>query len=168
MTWHEHPEAVLHFAPLTAEGINPKVWVSAALLGLALLGTGSLLLKSKESSVAGERTVSYGGSGLLTPHEIVALVSATILQHSNDDGLSKQISAALSREDRTGDFRDIQTSAKLANVITKRIREVSHDDRYQVLYSSNPPDLADAQGRSLYRITEHLSVALPSFEAHER
>lgn len=162
MTWHEPSSAVLYFAPLSTEHVNPKVWAAAALLSFAFLGTGSLLLKSKTSPVA-ERAVSYGGSGLLTSHQIVTLVSATILQHSDNDALSKQISAALDQEDRSGDFQEVQTSSALASLLTKRVREVSHDARYEVLYSSTPPDIAQAHGRSFYRITEHLSVALPSF-----
>ncbi len=162
MTWHESPSAVPQFAPLTTEHVKPKVWVAAALLGLTLLGTESLLLRSKDSSVAAERTVSYDGSRLLDSHQIVTLVSAIILQHSSNHALSKQIAAALAQEDRLGDFQKIQTSEELASLLTKRVREVSHDNRYQVLYSSAPPDTAQAHGTSLYRVTEHLSVALPS------
>jgi hypothetical protein len=106
--------------------------------------------------------IEYEGSGLLDSHQIVELVRTTILQHSDDKRLSKQIADTLTQEDRLGDFQRVQTSEELASLLTKRVRQVSHDSRYQVLYSATPPDLAEAHGRSIYRITEHLSVALPS------
>jgi hypothetical protein len=162
MTRHETPSAVVQFAPLTTERVNPKVWAAAALLGVAHLGAGSLLLTSKGAPIAAERVVSYEGSGLLNSHQIVELVRATILQHSDDKALSKQIADTLIQEDRLGDFQRVQTSEELASLLTKRVRQVSHDSRYQVFYSATPPDLAEAHGRSIYRITEHLSVALPS------
>lgn len=162
MTRHETPSVVVQFAPLTAERVSPKVWVAAALLGVALPGAGSLLLRSEGAPIAADRTVSYEGSGLLDSHEIVELVRTTILQHSDDKRLSKQIADTLTQEDRSGDFQRAQTSEELASLLTKRVREVSHDSRYQVLYSVAPLDIAEAQGRSIYRITEHLSVALPS------
>ena len=162
MTLHGTPSAVVQFAPLTTERVSPKVWAAAALLGVALLGAGSLLLRSEGAPLAAEETVSYRGSRLLSSHEIVELVKTTILQHSDDEGLSKQIADTLTQEDRSGDFRRVQTSEELASLLTECIRQVSHDSRYQVLYSSTPPDIAEAHGRSIYRITEHLSVALPS------
>lgn len=162
MTWHETPSVVVQFAPLTTERVSPKVWAAAALLGVALLGTGGRLLRFEGSPVATERTVSYEGSKLLDSHQIVELVTMTILQHSNDKGLSKQIADTLIREDRSGDFQRAQNSEELASLITKRVRQVSHDSRYQVLYSTTPPDKAEVHGTSIYRITEHLSVALPS------
>lgn len=76
--------------------------------------------------------------------------------------MSKQIADKLAQEDRLGDFQRAQTSEELASLLTTRIRQVSHDSRDQVLYSATPPDRAEAHGRSIYRITEHLSVALPS------
>jgi hypothetical protein len=160
MTRHETPSAVVQFAPLTTERINPKVWAAAALLGVALLGAGSLLLTSKGAPISAERAVSY--EGLLNSHQIVELVRATILQHSDDKALSKQIADTLIQEDRLGDFQRVQTSEELASLLTKRVRQVSHDSLYQVVYSATPPDIAEAHGRSIYRITEHLSVALPS------
>jgi hypothetical protein len=104
---------------------------------------------------------------LIDSHQIVELVRTTILQHSDDKRLSKQIADMLTQEDRLGDFQRIQTSEELASLLTKRVRQVSHDSRYQVLYSATPPDIAGAHGRSIYRITEHLSVALPSVGGHD-
>jgi hypothetical protein len=159
MTRHETPSAVVQFAPLTMEHVSPKVWAAAALLAVAFLGAGSLLLRSEDAPIAAERTVSYE---LLNAHQIVELVRTTILQHSDDKALSKQIADTLTQEDRLGDFQRVQTSEELASLLTKRVRQVSHDSRYQVFYSATPPDIAAAHGRSIYRITEHLSVALPS------
>ena len=162
MTRYETPSVVVQFAPLTTEHVSPKAWAAAALLAVAFLGAGSLLLRSEGAPIAAERTVSYEGSGLLNSHQIVELVRTTILQHSDDKRLSKQIADTLTQEDRSGDFQKAQTSEELASLLTKRVRQVSHDSRYQVVYSATPPDLAEAHGRSIYRITEHLSVALPS------
>lgn|SRR5579872_1271610 len=156
------PSPIMQFAPLSAERVTPKVWMAAALLSAALLGAGSLLLRSKGAPIAAESAISYGGSGLLNSHEIVELVRSTILQHSDDKALSKHIAERLIEEDRSGDFQRVQTPEELASLLTKRVRQVSHDDRYQVSYSATPPDIAEAHGRSIYRITEHLSVALPS------
>jgi hypothetical protein len=162
MTRHEIPSVVVQFARLTTEHLSLKVWAVAALLDVALLGAGGLLLRSEGAPIAAERTVSYRGSGLVSSHEIVELVRTTILQHSDDKGLSKQIADALIQEDRLGDFQRVQTSEELASLLTKCIRQVSRDSRYQVSYSAIPPDIAEAHGSSIYRITEHLSVALPS------
>jgi hypothetical protein len=106
--------------------------------------------------------IEYEGSGLIDSHQIVELVRTTILQHSDDKRLSKQIADTLAQEDRLGDFQRVQTAEELASLLTKRVRQVSHDSRYQVFYSATPPYLVEAHGRSIYRITEHLSVALPS------
>ena len=162
MSRHETSSVVMQFAPLTTERVSPKVWAAAVLLAGAFLGAGSLLLRSEGAPVAAERTVSYEGSGLLDSHQIVELLRAAILQHSDDKRLSKQIADSLTQEDHLGDFQRVQSSAELASLLTRRVRQVSHDSRYQVLYSATPPDIAEAHGRSIYRITEHLSVALPS------
>lgn len=111
--------------------------------------------------IAAERTASFGGSRLLDSHEIVELVTKTILQHCGDKKLSKQIADRLTQEDRIGDFQRVQSSEELASLLTERIRQVSQDSRYQVFYSASPPNIAEANGGSIYRITEHLSVALP-------
>jgi hypothetical protein len=160
VTRHETPSVVVQFAPLTTEHIRPKVWAAAALLAVAFLGAGSQLLRSEDAPIAAKRTVSYG-SELLDSHQIVELVRTTILQHSDDKRLSKRIADRLTQEDRLGDFQRVQSSEELASLLTKRVRQVSHDSRYQVLYSATP-HIAEAHGRSIYRITEHLSVALPS------
>ena len=142
-----------------------KIWAAAALLGVALLGTGSLLLKFKGAPVAAEREVSYSARGysLLTrSHQIVILATASVQQHVSDRTVSKKISDALTEEDRLGRFQGVQSSRELATLLTQRVRDISHDDRYQVLYSLIPPDIEEAHGRSIYRITEHLSVGLPS------
>jgi hypothetical protein len=89
-------------------------------------------------------------------------VRATILQHSADKRLSKQIADTLTREDRSGDFQRVQNSEELASLLTKRVQQVSQDSRYQVFYSASPPDIEEAHDKSIYRITEHLSVVLPS------
>ena len=162
MTRREKPSVAVQFARHTTEHVRLKAWAAAALLNVALLGAGSLLLRSEGAPTDAERTVSYRGSGLVSSHEIVALVRTTILQHSDDKGLSKQIADTLTQEDRLGDFQRVQTSEELASLLTKCIRQVSRDSRYQVSYSAIPPDIAEAHGRSIYRITEHLSVALPS------
>jgi hypothetical protein len=159
MTRHETRSVVVLFAPLTKEHISPKVWATAALLAVAFLGAGSLLSRSKGVAIAGERTVGFE---LADSHQIVELVKTTILQHSDDKQLAKQIANTLTQEDHSGDFQNVQTPEELASVITKRIRQVSRDSRYQMLYSVTSPDIAEAHGRSIYRITEHLSVALPS------
>jgi hypothetical protein len=161
MTQPATPTAVLHFAPLTTEHVKAKTWVAAAFLGVALLGAATVLLKHEGTSIA-EATVSYDGSGLLDSHQIVALVSTTILQHSEDAGLSKQIASRLIQDDRSGTFDRAQTPKQLASLLTQRIQQVSHDSRYQVSYSAAPPDIAEAHGSSIYRISQHLSVALPS------
>jgi len=162
MTRREKPSVVEQSARLTTEHVSLKAWAAAALLNVALLGAGSLLLRSQGAPIDAERTVSYRGSGLASSHEIVELVRTTILQHSDDKGLSKQIADTLTQEDRLGDFQRVQTSEELASLLTHCIRQTSHDSRYQVSYSATPPDIAEAHGRSIYRITEHLSVALPS------
>lgn len=162
MTRYETPSVVVQFAPLTMEHVSPKSWAAAALLAVAFLGAGNLLLRSEGAPTAAERAVSFEGSGLLDSHQIVELVRTTILQHSDDKRLSKQIADTLTQEDRLGDFQRAQTSEELASLLTKRVQQVSHDFRYQVFYSATPPDIAEAHGRSIYRITEHLSVALPS------
>ncbi len=159
MTRHETPSVVVLFAPLTKEHISPRVWAAAALLAVVFLGAGGQLLRSEGAATAAERTVV---AELVDSHQIVELVRTIILQHSDDKQLSQQIADTLTQEDRLGDFQRVQTSEELASLLTKRIRQVSHDSRYQVLYSATPPDIAEAQGRSIYRITEHLSVALPS------
>jgi hypothetical protein len=97
----------------------------------------------------------------LDSHEIVELVTKTILQHCGDKKQSKQIADRLTQEDRIGDFQRVQSSEELASLLTERIRQVSQDSRYQVFYSASPPNIAEANGGSIYRITEHLSVALP-------
>jgi hypothetical protein len=158
MTRYETP-SVLLFAPLTKEHVSPKVWAAAALLAVAFLGVESLLLRFEGATVAAERTVV---AELLDSHQIVELVRTTILQHSDDGQLSKQIADALTQEDRHGDFQRVQTPEELALLLTERIGRVSHDSRYQVLYSATPRDVAQAPGRSIYPITEHLNVALPS------
>jgi hypothetical protein len=163
MTWNEMPSPFMQFAPLSTERVSPTAWVAAVLLSVTLLAAGSLLLRSKGAPIAQESTISYGGSGLLNSHEIVELVRSTILQHSDDKALSNQIAERLIEEDRSGDFQRVQNSEELASLLTKRVRQVSHDDRYQVSYSATPPDISEAHGKSIYRITEHLSVALPSF-----
>jgi hypothetical protein len=159
MTRHETPSVVVLFAPLTKEHISPKVWAAGALLAVAFLGAGSLLLRSEGVAIAAERTVGFE---LVDSHQIVELVKTTVLQHSDDKQLAKQIANTLTQQDRSGDFQNVQTPEELATVITKRIRQVSRDSRYQMLYSATSPDIAEAHGRSVYRITEHLSVALPS------
>ena len=85
-----------------------------------------------------------------------------MLQHSDDKQLSKQIADKLSQEDHLGEFQTVQTPKELAHLLTERVQEVSHDSRYQVLYSADPPDIAEAHGKAVYRITKHISVALPS------
>lgn len=162
MSRHETPPVAVLFAPLGTERVSPTVWAAAALLAVTFLGTGSLLLRSEGALIAAERTVSHEGSGLLDSHQIVELVRTAILQHSEDKRMSKQIADKLAQEDRLGDFRRAQSSEELASLLTTRIRQVSHDSRDQVLYSATSPDRAEAHGRSIYRITEHLSVALPS------
>ena len=162
MARHETPSVVGQFAPLTTEHVSPKVWAAATLLAVAFLGAGSLLLRSEDAPIAAERTVSYEGSGLVDSHQIVELVKTTILQHSDDKRLSKQIADTLTQEDRSGDFQRVQTAEDLASLLTKRVRQVSHDSRYQVFYSATPPNIAEVHGRSIYRITEHLNVVLPS------
>jgi hypothetical protein len=162
MTRHEMQSSTLHFGSLEAGHLRPQVWLGAALLGVALLATGTKLLSLKGTPHASEELVSHEGSGLLTSHEIVSLVTATILLNCKDKALSKQISETLIREDRSGDFERPKTSKELAGLLTERIRSISHDERYEISYSAAPPDIAEAQGRSMYRITKHLSVGLPS------
>ena len=165
MTWQSTPLAALHFAPLETGYLRPKIWAAATALWLVLFGAGALFLNAKNTPVAAERSVSYAGSGLLDPHQLVSLVTATILQHSADTIMSKQIAEVLIQEDRSGDFDGVKTSKELANLLTKRIQKVSHDSRYQVLYSGTPLHIAKVHGKAIYRISEHLSVALPSSAA---
>jgi hypothetical protein len=165
MTLSETPSVVVLFAPLTKEHVSPKVWAAAALLAVAFLGAGSLLLRYEVVAIAAEKTGV--GIELVDSHQIVELVKTTILQHSDDQQLSKQIADMLTQEDRLGDFQKVQTSEELASLLTKRVRQVSHDSRYQVLYSATPSDIEGAHSRSIYRITEHLSVALPSVGGHD-
>jgi hypothetical protein len=162
MTRQETFPDVIDFSLLTTGRLDPKIWVVAFFLGVALIGAAGLLLRFGGKASAVETTVSLEGSGSLDSHQIVDLVRATILQRSGDEGLAKQIADTLAQEDRLGDFQKVQTPAELASVLTKRIREVCHDSRYQVSYADTPPDIAEAHGRSIYRITKHLSVALPS------
>ena len=131
MTRHEAPSVVVLFAPLTKEHISPRVWTAAALLAVVCVGGGGLLLKPEGEAIAAERTVV---AELVDSHQIVELVTTTILQHSDDKQLSKRIADTLTQEDGLGDFQRVQTPEELANLLTKRIREVSHDSRYQVLY----------------------------------
>jgi hypothetical protein len=164
MTLPATPSVVVLFAPLTNDHVSPKVWAAAALLAVAFLGAGSLLLRYEVVAIAAEKTGV--GIELVDSHQIVELVRTTILQHSDDKPLSKQIADMLTQEDRLGDFQRVQTSEELASLLTKRVRQVSHDSRYQVLYSATPPHIAGSHGSSTYRITEHLSVALPSVRGH--
>lgn len=159
MTRHDTPSVVIRFAPLNNERISPKVWTAAALLAVAFLGAGSLFLRYEGVAIAAERTTAYE---LVDSHQIVELVKTAVLQHSDDQPLAKQIADRLTQEDHAGDFQEVQTPEELASVITARIRQVSRDSRYQMLYSAASPDIAEAPGRSIYRITKHLSVALPS------
>jgi hypothetical protein len=159
MAPHETPSVVVLFAPLTKEHVSPKVWTAAALLAVAFLGAENLLLRFEGVAIAEEKTASLE---LIDSHQIVELVRTTILHHSDDKQLSKQIADSLAHEDRLGDFQKVQSPEELASLLTKSVQQVSHDSRYQVLYSATRPDIAEAHGRSIYRITEHLSVALPS------
>jgi hypothetical protein len=165
MTLPETPSVVVLFAPLKKEHVSPRVWAAAALLAGAFLGAGILLLRYEVVAIAAEKTGV--GIELVDSHQIVELVRTTILQHADDKQLSKQIADRLTQEDRLGDFQRVQTSEELASLLTKRVQQVSHDSRYQVLYSATPADRAGAHGRSIYRITEHLSVALPSVGGHD-
>jgi hypothetical protein len=162
MSRQEKPSVVIQFASLTTEHVSTKLWVAAALINVALLGSGSLLLKSVAAPIAAAGIAPYRSSELLSVHQIVELVRTTILQHSDDKELSKQIADTLMQEDRLGNFQEVQTPEELASLLTKCIRKVSRDTRYQVSYSANHPNLVGAHGRSMYPITEHLSVALPS------
>jgi hypothetical protein len=159
MSRQETPSVAVLFAPLTNERVSPKVWAAAALLAAVFIGSGSLLLISKSVAIAAEKR---DGFQLVDSHEIVELVRTAIEQHSDDKHLSKEIADRLTQEDHRGEFQTVQTPQELANLLTERVRQVSHDSRYQVLYSAAPPDLAKAHGRAIYRITEHISVALPS------
>ena len=155
----ETPSVVVLFVPLTNERVSPKVWAAAASLAVLFLGVGSMLLMYGGVAVAAEKRDGFQFVG---SHEIVELVRTVVLQHSDDKQLSKQIADKLSQEDHRGEFQSVQTPQELANLLTERVREVSHDSRYQVLYSPAPPDIAEAHGRAMYRITQHIIVALPS------
>jgi hypothetical protein len=154
MSRQEKPSVVIQFASLTTEHVSTKLWVAAALINVAL--------KSVAAPIAAAGIAPYRSSELLSVHQIVELVRTTILQHSDDKELSKQIADTLMQEDRLGNFQEVQTPEELASLLTKCIRKVSRDTRYQVSYSANHPNLVGAHGRSMYPITEHLSVALPS------
>ena len=58
MTRHETPSVEILFTPLSKGQISPKVWSAAALLAVAFLGAGSLLLRSEGVAIAAERTGS--------------------------------------------------------------------------------------------------------------
>jgi hypothetical protein len=159
MSPQETPSVVVLFVPLTNERVSPKVWAAAAFLAVLFIGVGSMLLMYGGVAVAAEKR---DGFQIVGSHEIVELVRTVVLQHSDDKQLSKQIADKLSQEDHRGEFQSVQTPQELANLLTERVREVSQDSRYQVLYSAAPPDIAEAHGRAMYRITQHIIVALPS------
>lgn len=150
------------FEPLKTEHLSVRSWLAAITLGVLLLGLGSKLLSSKGKEPATENPVSYTGSGLLNSHQIVSLVEATITQNCTSKALSQQITETLEREDHSGAFERVEDSKDLAGLLTTHLRSVSRDNRFQVLYSSRPPDLSQARGRAFFRISEHLSVGLPS------
>jgi hypothetical protein len=91
------PSVVVLFAPLTKEHVSPKVSAAAALLAVAFLGAETLLLRFEGVAIAAERTASFE---LVDSHQIVELVRTTILQHSDDKQLSKQIAESLAQDDR--------------------------------------------------------------------
>ena len=159
MSPQETPSVVVLFVPLTNERVSPKVWAAAAFLAVLFIGVGSMLLVYGGVAVAAEKRAGFQ---IVGSHEIVELVRTVVLQHSDDKQLSKQIADKLSQEDHRGEFQSVQTPQELANLLTERVREVSHDSRYQVLYSAAPPDIAETHGRAMYRITQHIIVALPS------
>lgn len=119
-------------------------------------------MRSRSTAGASEAPVSYDGSGLLNSHQIVSLVITTVVAHEEDRSVSKQIADTLTQADRSGEFEKAESSRELATLLTGRVRSVTGDNRYQVLYSLAPPDIEQAHGRSMYRISEHLSVGLPS------
>lgn len=59
MSWHANQSATLHFAPLDTGHVRLKVWLAAAVLGLAILGC------RDHTDAVQEYSRGIGGSGLL-------------------------------------------------------------------------------------------------------
>ena len=87
---------------------------------------------------------------------VIDTATANLKQHYFDHAVSQEMANALLAHAKNGDDNAVQTGAELAALLTKQMREVSHDQHLEVVYSrsilpSNPSMTMSAEALARYR-----------------
>jgi hypothetical protein len=80
-------------------------------------------------------------------HRVVASAAANLKQYYFNSAAGAQMSDALLAHEQRGDYNSATDGSAFANLLTRQIRDVSHDLHLDVLYSADPlPEPRDARG----------------------
>lgn len=126
-------------APYSANSPQPKT-------SQAYVAAGSSLAENN----ANAEPAGAGANPLASEHHrVVTSAAANLKQYYFNPAVGAQMSAALLAHEQRGDDDSATDGSAFANLLTRQIRDVSHDLHLDVMYSATPlPEPRDAQGLS--------------------
>jgi hypothetical protein len=80
------------------------------------------------------------GAGLVDTAErqkVIDSAIADLKEHYIDPDVARKIAEALSREQKEGNYDAIKDGAAFARLVTRQLRDISHDAHLEVIYSQN-------------------------------
>jgi peptidase S41-like protein len=103
--------------------------------------------RAESNSNAEPASASAGTNPLAAEHHrVVASAAANLKQYYFNSAVGAQMSDALLAHEQRGDDNAATDGSAFANLLTRQIRDVSHDLHLDVLYSADPlPELRDAR-----------------------
>lgn len=120
-------------------------------------GTGGSLQPSVAGREDKTRALTAGQSPALDAaerHRVIEAAIASLKQHYVDPEVARKMADALVAHEKNGDDDRVADGGAFAGVLTRQMREVSHDMHLNVIYSAQPlPDLS--MGTPPEEITRH-------------
>lgn len=119
------------------------------------------------SALSGEGSAQRASISAAERERVVQAVIANLQQHYIEPAVARRIAAALREHERAGEYDAATDGMALAALLTRQIRDVSHDMHLEVLYSQAPlperPPAATAGTDASYR--EAMERANCTFES---
>jgi hypothetical protein len=146
------------FQILGNESPHPAALLVGALLTLASLGASSLVPNGtpRWGQLLQASTVADDGNPDAAMHNrLIDQVIANVREHYFDQNLANQMADALREHQKRGDYSRVTDDGELAGLLTRHLRDVSHDMHLEVVYSRetlpNRPQGPTPESQTRYR-----------------